>query len=105
MTNDQFAKNPVRKKFLPSSVKMVFLKKYSADTVFTLMKSGTITPQTLVEYLKMRTPFLFDTDVKGAELYRTDDGRRHLEKTHDGEIDDLFFTYGYYFSPGKHTKE
>ena len=75
-----------------------FPEKYSADTIFTLVKSGKITPQTLVEYLEDANSLLFDTDVIGAELYRSDDGGASWKKTHEGYIDDMFYTYGYYFS-------
>jgi photosystem II stability/assembly factor-like uncharacterized protein len=75
-----------------------FPEKYSADTVFTLMKSGKISPQTLVEYLEDANTLLFDSDVTGAELYRSNDGGQTWKKTHEGYIDDMFYTYGYYFS-------
>ncbi|MCY7409809.1 MAG: hypothetical protein LH473_06015 [Chitinophagales bacterium] len=82
-----------------------FPDKYSADTIFTLMKSGKISPQTLVEYLEDANSLLFDTDYKGAELYRSDDGGATWKKTHDGYIDDMFFSYGYYFSQVRTAKD
>src|SRR5690606_33856966 len=32
-----------------------------------------------------------------AEVYRSDDGGRTWARTHEGYLDDLFFSYGYYF--------
>ncbi len=82
-----------------------FPDKYSADTIFTLVKTGKITPHTLVEYLEDANSLLFDTDVKGAELYRSDDNGATWKKTHDGYLDDLFYTYGYYFSQVRTMKD
>ncbi|MGB3076209.1 MAG: hypothetical protein WBB36_12845 [Chitinophagales bacterium] len=75
-----------------------FPEKYTADTIFTLMKSGTITPQTLVEYLDDANSLLFETDVVGAELYRSDDGGKTWVKPYNDYMDELFYTYGYYFA-------
>lgn len=97
MTAGQFSKLNKKKveNFLSENG---FPEKYTADTIFTLMNSGKITPQTLVEYLEDANSLLFDTDVKGAELYRSDDGGQTWHKTHEGSIDDFFYTYGYYFA-------
>ncbi len=40
---------------------------------------------------------LFDTPVIGAEVYRSEDGGIHWKKANEKYIDDLFYTYGYYF--------
>ncbi|MCS6967097.1 MAG: glycosyl hydrolase [Cytophagales bacterium] len=40
---------------------------------------------------------LFEIEVKGAEVYRSEDGGKTWRKTHDKPLDGLFFTYGYYF--------
>lgn len=40
---------------------------------------------------------LFDTPVIGAELYRSDDGGKSWRKTHEGSLDGLYYSYGYYF--------
>jgi photosystem II stability/assembly factor-like uncharacterized protein len=75
-----------------------FPDKYTADTIFILIKSGKIKPQTLVEYLEDANSLLFDTDVTGAELYRSDDGGATWNKPFKDHMDDLFYSYGYYFS-------
>src|SRR5258705_206857 len=69
-----------------------------------VMKAGKISPHSLVEYLEDANSLLFDTDVKGAELYRSDDGGVTWNKTHDGYLDDMFYTYGYYFSQVRTVK-
>ena len=40
---------------------------------------------------------LFDTPVIGAEVYKSMDGGATWKKTHDDYLDDLFYSYGYYF--------
>lgn len=104
MSGDIFQKLPHKKveDFLRDNG---FPEKYSADTIFTLMKLGKISPKTLVEYLQDANSLLFDTDVKGAELYRSDDGGVTWKKTHDGYLDDMFYTYGYYFSQVRTMKD
>ncbi len=75
-----------------------FPEKYDADAVITLVKIDKIKPLTLVEYLEDANANLFDTEVKGGEVYLSEDGGKSWKKTHEGYLDDLFFTYGYYFA-------
>ncbi|MBA3649432.1 MAG: glycosyl hydrolase [Chitinophagales bacterium] len=75
-----------------------FPDKYTADTIFTLMQSRKISPQTLVQFLEDANALLFETEIIGAELYRSDDGGASWQRTHSYHLDDLFYTYGYYFS-------
>ncbi|MCS6917035.1 MAG: hypothetical protein RMK52_02255 [Chitinophagales bacterium] len=75
-----------------------FPAKYTADTVRLLMQKGIITPQTLVEFLEDANSLLFDSEVIGAEVYRSSDGGRSWQRTHTGYLDDFFYTYGYYFA-------
>ncbi|MDX1529971.1 MAG: glycosyl hydrolase, partial [Rhodothermales bacterium] len=70
---------------------------YTAQSILDMVRQGKIEPVALVEYLEDANRELFDTPVVGAEVYRSDDGGRTWRKTHDGPIDDLFFSYGYYF--------
>jgi photosystem II stability/assembly factor-like uncharacterized protein len=41
---------------------------------------------------------LFDTEVIGAEIYKTTDGGKTWKITHDTFINDAFYSYGYYFA-------
>jgi hypothetical protein len=41
---------------------------------------------------------LFNTDITGLELYRSENAGASFEKRHSDPIRDLTFTYGYYFS-------
>ena len=70
---------------------------YTAQSVLDMVRQGTIEPVALVEYLEDANQQLFDTPVVGAEVYRSDDGGRTWTRTHDGFLDDLYFSFGYYF--------
>ena len=74
-----------------------FPQKYRATVVKDLVKKGTVKPQDLALYLENANSQLFDTPVVGAQIYRTDDGGNSWKKTHDGFIEDLYYSYGYYF--------
>ena len=41
--------------------------------------------------------YYFDTPVVGAEVFKTTNGGKSWKKTHDGYLDDLYYSYGYYF--------
>ncbi|WP_340064333.1 WD40/YVTN/BNR-like repeat-containing protein [Ascidiimonas aurantiaca] len=75
-----------------------FQEKYRADNVKAMVRGGTVKPADLARYLEDANAMLFDTPVTGAEVYRSDDGGSTWEKTHEGYIDDLFYSYGYYFA-------
>lgn len=75
-----------------------FPEKYTADKVKSSVKSGKIKPVALVEYLEDANSQLFETDYVGAEVYRSDDGGTSWQRTHQETIEQMHFTYGYYFS-------
>ncbi len=74
-----------------------FPNKYNAADIKKDVKAGKIKPSDLVAYLEDANAMLFDTPVKGAEVYLSADGGKTWAKTHDGYIDDLYYSYGYYF--------
>lgn len=74
-----------------------FPRKYSAENIKTMVKENKIKPPALVDYISDANADLFDTPVIGAEVYRSDDGGIHWKKMNEKYIDDLFYTYGYYF--------
>ncbi|MFY0606707.1 MAG: glycosyl hydrolase [Cyclobacteriaceae bacterium] len=61
------------------------------------VKSGKVKPQDLVIYLEDANSLLFDTPVKGAEVYVSTNSGDTWTKTHEGTIESLVFSYGYYF--------
>lgn len=75
-----------------------FPETYSAKKVRELVSKDKIKPVALVEYLEDANQQLFETDYTGAELYRSEDGGASWKKTHEDPLEQMFFTYGYYFA-------
>ena len=73
-----------------------FPQELDAKTVRTRVESGDLSPLQLVEYLEDANAALFDVEVKGFELYRSTDGKKWV-RTHEDYIDDVYYSYGYYF--------
>ena len=62
------------------------------------MKSDAITMDQLRAKLLDGDASLFNSDITGLELYRSENGGEAWEKRHAEPIRDLTYTYGYYFS-------
>jgi photosystem II stability/assembly factor-like uncharacterized protein len=75
-----------------------FPDKYNAKMIFEMVKDGKIIPVALVDYIEDTESKIFDTDFKGAEVYLSDNAGKTWQKTHEGYINDMFYTYGYYFA-------
>ena len=75
-----------------------FPEEYTASKVFELVHNKSIKPTALVEYLEDANTLLTNASVVGAEVYRSDNGGVSWKKTHYENLDDVFSTYGYYFS-------
>lgn len=74
-----------------------FPEKYTAKEIAKQIAEGKLQPRDLVDYLEDANAQLFDTPVVGAEVYRSDDGGKTWRRTHDDFIDNVFYSYGYYF--------
>jgi photosystem II stability/assembly factor-like uncharacterized protein len=74
-----------------------FQEKYRAENVKQLVRVGTVKPEDLAKYLEDANSQLFDTPVIGAEVYKTTNGGKSWKKAHKGFLDDLYYSYGYYF--------
>jgi len=73
------------------------MKKYSAKAVKKMVASGKIKPVALKEYVEDANRLLFDTPVVGAEVYVSTDEGSNWSKTHEGYLDGVYNSYGYYF--------
>ncbi|MDQ2978442.1 MAG: glycosyl hydrolase [Acidobacteriota bacterium] len=62
------------------------------------VRSGKIGIADLVGYLKDSNRDLFEKEIVGLEIYRSDDGGGAWKKTHSGRIEKVFYAYGYYFA-------
>lgn len=74
-----------------------FDKKYSAKSVKTAIKKGEAIPSDLATYLEDANYVLLNSEVIGAELYKSDNGGKTWKKTHKDYLDGVYSSYGYYF--------
>ncbi|NAY91566.1 glycosyl hydrolase [Muricauda sp. JGD-17] len=75
-----------------------FQEKYRAENLKNLVRDDAVKPIDLAKYLEDANSLLFDTPVIGAEVYRSDDAGKSWKKMNEEYIDDLFYSYGYYFA-------
>ena len=74
-----------------------FQEKYKAENIKQMVRNGSVKPIDLAKYLENANSMLFDTPVIGAEVYRSTDGGASWKKINEQYIDDLYYSYGYYF--------
>ena len=74
-----------------------FPEKYDVKKVIKLVKAEKIKPSSLTEYLESANSLLFDTPVIGAEVYVSNNEGKTWSKTHEGFLDRVYNSYGYYF--------
>lgn len=74
-----------------------FQEKYRAQNIKQMVRTGVVKPIDVARYLENANSLLFDTPVTGAEVYKTTDGGSSWKKTHEDNIEGLYFSYGYYF--------
>ena len=74
-----------------------FPKKYNAVIVKKDVQSGSYKPAAFSHYLGDANQALFDTDVKGAVVYKSVNQGSSWERTHDYDLSGVYYTYGYYF--------
>ncbi len=74
-----------------------FPEEYDFEHIKGLIEKGTITPYALVEYVDDANSLLFDTPVVGLQVYRSDNGGKKWKITHDDYLDNIYYSYGYYF--------
>lgn len=104
LTKDEF-KNMSTAEFLKIEDKRLntflkengFQEKYRAENVKQMVRSGNVQPKDIATYLENANTLLFDTPVIGAEIYKSTDGGKTWKKTHSDYLEDLYYSYGYYF--------
>lgn len=72
-------------------------EKYNAESIKKEVDAGRVKLSDLANYLGDANAALFDVDFIGAEVYKSVNGGQLWQKTHKEPLDDVFFTYGYYF--------
>jgi photosystem II stability/assembly factor-like uncharacterized protein len=74
-----------------------FDEKYSAESVKIAVEKNNIQPKDLALYIEDANFVLLNSEVIGAEVYKSIDGGKTWKKTHEGYLDDVYSSYGYYF--------
>ena len=74
-----------------------FPEKYSAKKVKSDLQEGKYTARDIANYYGDANDALFNTNVIGAEIYRSDDNGDSWKKVNGYDLDGVYFTYGYYF--------
>jgi len=74
-----------------------FDKKYNAGFVKKSIIKDKIKPSDLATYLEDANFVLLNSEVIGAEVYKSVDGGKTWRKTHKDYLDGVYSSYGYYF--------
>ncbi|TDE46852.1 glycosyl hydrolase [Flavobacterium rhamnosiphilum] len=97
MPGDEFVKLP--NKSLNSILKNYGLtEKYRAENIKHWVQNGYLQPDEAAKVVLDAINSFAETEVIGAEVYKSDNGGKNWTKTHQDFIDDFFYSYGYYFS-------
>ncbi|NHN27322.1 glycosyl hydrolase [Flavobacterium jejuense] len=72
-------------------------EKYRAETIKNWVEKGDVQPKEVKKILQDANKALFETEVIGCEIYKSVDGGKSWKRTHENFIDDLYYSYGYYF--------
>lgn len=74
-----------------------FPERYSSQNLKKSLRDNKITVQDIFNYTHNGNDDLFNIEIEGAEVYRTDDAGKSWKKTNEKNLDGLYYTYGYYF--------
>jgi len=74
-----------------------FPKEHTAESVRQAVRNAKLKPSDIALYLTDANSELFDTPVVGAQVFKSTDGGQSWLQTHEGFLDDLYYSYGYYF--------
>lgn len=72
-------------------------EKYRAENIQNWIQNNDMTPLEAKNILQDANAALFETEVIGAEVYKSTDGGKTWKKTNLDYIDDFYYSYGYYF--------
>ena len=98
-------KNMNKETFLQQDLKAIesflrdnnFPPEMKAEALIEQVKNDEMSPQELVTKLADDNDNLFNVDIKSLEVYRSDDGGDSFYRTHTEDIQQVVFSYGYYF--------
>ena len=75
-----------------------FRDKYRAENIKNWVADNNMEPKEVLAVLSDANKALFETEVIGCEVYKSEDGGKSWKKTNQNYIDDMYYTYGYYFA-------
>jgi photosystem II stability/assembly factor-like uncharacterized protein len=61
------------------------------------VKAGKITVADVIAYLQDANRDLFEREIVGSEVFRSDDAGLTWRRTHEGRLEKIYYSYGYYF--------
>jgi photosystem II stability/assembly factor-like uncharacterized protein len=73
-----------------------FSEKYRAENIKNWVENNNVS--SVLTQLLDANKALFETEVIGCEVYKSEDGGVTWKKTNANYIDDMYYTYGYYFA-------
>ncbi|MGB7453189.1 MAG: hypothetical protein WBM36_13770 [Lysobacterales bacterium] len=68
-----------------------------ADKLIEWVKTDKVSIQDIIDELGDANASLFNTDIVGLQVWRSDDAGASWHVTHDGPLDAVVYSYGYYF--------
>lgn len=68
-----------------------------AARLIEMIETDEMSVRDLLDELGDANANLFNTDIKGLEIYRSDDAGDSWYKTHEGPVAEVVYSYGYYF--------
>ncbi|MEZ5014906.1 MAG: hypothetical protein R2794_11505 [Chitinophagales bacterium] len=71
-------------------------KEFTAEVLKQKILDSTYSASVLSDYLDAGD-YVFDLPIRGCEVYKSMNSGVTWEKTHDMYLDDMYYTYGYYF--------
>lgn len=71
---------------------------FNENIAYAIVDNQNLKPNAKAEKANVPNTNLAETEVIGAEIYKTIDAGKTWKKTHDKFIDDAFYSYGYYFA-------
>ncbi len=69
----------------------------NAKSLMDMLRNNSLSMDQLRARLRDANAALFDTDIKGLEVYRSDDAGASWHRTHEKPLREVDYTYGYYF--------
>jgi len=68
-----------------------------ADMLIEWVRTDKVSIQNIIDELGDANADLFNTDIEGLQVWRSDDAGASWKITHDGPLDQVVYSYGYYF--------